>query len=125
MAKDGHADVVTRGRGDGASASTPSVPDALVFTGIKDGPLRRSGFNKVTRWRAVPNLRFHDHRHAGNALDAGLLFTIRLDSPHTSRSVMVPVRAARQEGYPHRRRGTGPAACTAAGRAVVYSVIPA
>jgi integrase len=24
--------------------------DALVFTGIKGGPLRRSGFNKLTRW---------------------------------------------------------------------------
>jgi integrase len=36
--------------------------DALVFTGIKGGPLRLSGFNKVTRWKhvveaiGVPNL---------------------------------------------------------------------
>ncbi|WP_173097262.1 hypothetical protein [Actinomadura verrucosospora] len=26
---------------------------ALVFTGLKGGPLRRSGFDKVTRWRFV------------------------------------------------------------------------
>ncbi|MBB6399017.1 integrase [Actinomadura coerulea] len=43
--------------------------DALVFTGIKGGPLRRSGFNKLTRWSqvvsslGVQNLHFHDLRH--------------------------------------------------------------
>jgi integrase len=51
---------------------------ALVFTGIKGGPLRRSGFNKITRWRfvveslGVPNLHFHDLRHTGNTLAADL-----------------------------------------------------
>ncbi|MFC5754723.1 tyrosine-type recombinase/integrase [Actinomadura rugatobispora] len=52
--------------------------DALVFTGIKGGPLRRSGFNKLTRWShvasalGVPNLHFHDLRHTGNTLAADM-----------------------------------------------------
>lgn len=32
---------------------TKPEDDALVFTGSKGGPLRRSGFNKITRWRHV------------------------------------------------------------------------
>lgn len=50
--------------------------DALVFTGPKGGPLRRSGFNKLTRWTdvvrvmGVPGLHFHDLRHTGNTLAA-------------------------------------------------------
>ncbi|MCW2901208.1 MAG: Phage integrase, N-terminal SAM-like domain [Streptosporangiaceae bacterium] len=45
--------------------------DALVFTGIKGGPLRRSGFNKVTRWKhvvkalGVPGLHLHDRSPYG------------------------------------------------------------
>jgi integrase len=52
--------------------------DALVFTGIKGGPMRRSGFNKLTRWShvanalGVPNLHFHDLRHTGNTLAADM-----------------------------------------------------
>ncbi|MUN38182.1 tyrosine-type recombinase/integrase [Actinomadura litoris] len=52
--------------------------DALVFTGVKGGPLRRSGFNKVTNWKhvvkalGVPNLHFHDLRHTGNQLAADM-----------------------------------------------------
>lgn len=52
--------------------------NALVFTGIKGGPLRRSGFNKVTNWKhvvkalGVPNLHFHDLRHTGNQLAADM-----------------------------------------------------
>ncbi|GAA4078998.1 site-specific integrase [Actinomadura miaoliensis] len=52
--------------------------DALVFTGIKGGPMRRSGFNKITRWKyvvealGVPNLHFHDLRHTGNTLAADM-----------------------------------------------------
>jgi integrase len=52
----------------------PTGDDALVFPGIKGGPLRRSGFNKITRWKhvvaalGVPNLHFHDLRHTGNTL---------------------------------------------------------
>ncbi|MEU8804553.1 tyrosine-type recombinase/integrase [Spirillospora sp. NPDC048819] len=46
--------------------------------GLKGGPLRRSGFNKVTNWRhvvkalGVPNLHFHDLRHTGNQLAADM-----------------------------------------------------
>ncbi len=49
-------------------------PGALVFTGVKGGPLRRSGFNTRTRWVDVvkdmgrPGLHFHDLRHTGNML---------------------------------------------------------
>ncbi|WP_412515624.1 hypothetical protein K8Z49_27680 [Actinomadura madurae] len=45
---------------------TKKDDDALMFTGIKGGPLRRNGFDKVTRWKpvvealGVPNLHFHD-----------------------------------------------------------------
>ncbi|WP_021597229.1 tyrosine-type recombinase/integrase [Actinomadura welshii] len=57
--------------------------DALVFTGIKGGPLRRSGFNKLTRWShvvsslGVPNLHFHDLRHTGNTLAADMGVSLR------------------------------------------------
>ncbi len=43
--------------------------DALIFTGIKGGPMRRSGFNKLTGWPHVvrgmglPGVHFHDLRH--------------------------------------------------------------
>ena len=53
-------------------------PDALVFTGIKGGPLRRSGFNKLSGWPHVvtgmglPGPHFHDLRHAGNTLAADM-----------------------------------------------------
>ena len=48
--------------------------EALVFTGEKGGPLRRTHWN--ARWRAArdivgcPHLRFHDLRHTGNTLAA-------------------------------------------------------
>ena len=51
-------------------------PNALVFTGDKGGQLRRSNFNKQTRWTQavtamdVPGLHFHDLRHTGNHLAA-------------------------------------------------------
>jgi integrase len=57
--------------------------DALVFTGIKGGPLRRSGFNKVTRWKhvvqavGVPGLHLHDLRHTGNTLAADMGVSLR------------------------------------------------
>ncbi|GAB3279011.1 hypothetical protein GCM10027589_05360 [Actinocorallia lasiicapitis] len=52
--------------------------NALVFTGIQGGPLRRSGFNKATRviWTHIvtvlglPGAHFHDLRHTGNMLAA-------------------------------------------------------
>ncbi|GAB2814511.1 site-specific integrase [Actinoallomurus bryophytorum] len=55
---------------------TENKPSALVFRGIKGGPLRRSNFNKSTRWvhvvavLGVPGLHFHDLRHTGNMLAA-------------------------------------------------------
>ncbi len=58
-------------------------PDALVFTGIKGGPLRRSGFNKLTgwlhivTWLGVPGPHFHDLRHTGNTLAADMGVSLR------------------------------------------------
>ncbi|WP_113699060.1 tyrosine-type recombinase/integrase [Nonomuraea lactucae] len=49
---------------------------ALIFTGIKGGPMRRSGFNKLAGWveavrsLGVPNLHLHDLRHTGNMIAA-------------------------------------------------------
>ena len=51
-------------------------PDALLFTGVQGGPLRRSNFNKISAWphgvRAIgaEGLHFHDLRHTGNHLAA-------------------------------------------------------
>lgn len=62
---------------------TKKRDDALVFTGVKGGPLRRSGFNKLTRWTpvvealGVPNLHFHDLRHTGNKLAADMGVSLR------------------------------------------------
>ncbi len=55
---------------------TEAAPDALVFTGGKGGPLRRSNFRTGARWKevttalGVPGLHFHDLRHTGNTLAA-------------------------------------------------------
>src|SRR5262249_33911390 len=52
------------------------APDALLFTGVKGGQLRRSNFNKMSAWphavRAIgaEDLHFHDLRHTGNHLAA-------------------------------------------------------
>ncbi|MEV5570697.1 site-specific integrase [Spirillospora sp. NPDC052269] len=57
---------------------TAEPSDALIFTGVKGGPLRRSGFNKITRWShvvsamGVAGLHFHDLRHTGNQLAADM-----------------------------------------------------
>ncbi|MFC6880393.1 MULTISPECIES: tyrosine-type recombinase/integrase [Actinomadura] len=57
---------------------TKKEANALVFTGLKGGPLRRSGFNKVTTWThvvralGVLNLHLHDLRHTGNQLAADM-----------------------------------------------------
>ncbi|WP_424534949.1 tyrosine-type recombinase/integrase [Sphaerisporangium viridialbum] len=58
------------------STYVQDAPDALMFPGVKGGPLRRSGFNTRTRWVDVvkemgtPGLHFHDLRHTGNMLAA-------------------------------------------------------
>jgi integrase len=50
--------------------------DALVFSGPKGAPLRRSNFNKLVRWAeaveavGAPGLHFHDLRHTGATLAA-------------------------------------------------------
>jgi integrase len=52
------------------------APDALMFTMLRGGPMRRGNFNPLVRWNkvaasiGVPNLRFHDLRHTGNTLAA-------------------------------------------------------
>ena len=54
------------------------APDAtaLVFTGPKGAPIRRSNFNPLVGWSAAvaaigsPGLHFHDLRHTGNTLAA-------------------------------------------------------
>jgi integrase len=54
------------------------APDSLVFSGIKGGPMRRSGFNKVAGWSEAvrtigrPGLHLHDLRHTGNMIAAGV-----------------------------------------------------
>jgi Phage integrase family len=66
-----------RGAAGAALASgQTSAPGALLFTGVKGGPLRRSNFNKMSGWphavRAIGAevLHFHDLRHTGNHLAA-------------------------------------------------------
>jgi integrase len=50
--------------------------DALLFTGLKGQPVRRSNFGKVVSWTktvadlGLPGLHFHDLRHTGNVLAA-------------------------------------------------------
>jgi integrase len=46
--------------------------DDLIFTGEHGQPLRRSNFNKITRWKTAvaaaglpSGFRFHDLRHTG------------------------------------------------------------
>jgi len=62
---------------------TQPGPDALVFTGVKGGPLRRSGSNRLSGWPHVvtgmglPGLHFHDLRHTGNALAADMGVSLR------------------------------------------------
>jgi integrase len=52
------------------------APDALIFPGIKGGPLRRGNFNKLSGWPhavsaiGAKGLHFHDLRHTGNAFAA-------------------------------------------------------
>jgi integrase len=57
--------------------------NALVFTGIAGGPLRRSGFNKLSGWphmvtgMGLPGLHVHDLRHTGNTLAADMGVSLR------------------------------------------------
>ena len=53
-------------------------PTALVFTGPKGAPIRRSNFNPLVGWLeaveaiGAPGLHFHDLRHTGNTLAAAV-----------------------------------------------------
>jgi integrase len=50
--------------------------EALIFPGVKGGPLRRSNFNKMAAWPhavhtiGAAGLHFHDLRHTGNRFAA-------------------------------------------------------
>lgn len=65
-------------RGDLAPPQAYVKPEstALLFAGIKGGPMRRSGFNRLAGWAeavwsiGVPNLHVHDLRHTGNMIAA-------------------------------------------------------
>jgi integrase len=73
------------GRPDEPVPRQHTRPDAnaLVFTGIKGGPLRRSGFNKLSGWPHVvtgmglPGLHVHDLRHTGTTLAADMGVSLR------------------------------------------------
>lgn len=60
-----------------------SAGDALLFTMLRGGPMRRGNFNPATNWKAnvakvgVPTLRFHDLRHTGNTLAASTGTSLR------------------------------------------------
>jgi integrase len=62
---------------------TAPASDALVFTGLRGGPLRWSGWNKATGWPHVvaslgaEGLHFHDLRHTGNTLAADMGVSLR------------------------------------------------
>jgi integrase len=51
-------------------------PGALVFPGVRGGPIRRGNFNKLSGWPRVvtsmgmPGLHFHDLRHTVNQFAA-------------------------------------------------------
>ena len=58
------------------AAFVQDEPGALVFPGVKGGPLRRGNFNKMSAWPrtvasiGMPGLHFHDLRHIGNQFAA-------------------------------------------------------
>ncbi|MBF9128698.1 site-specific integrase [Plantactinospora sp. S1510] len=60
---------------------TNESPEALLFVGPKNGPLRRSNFQdhwrKATAEAGIPGLHFHDLRHTGNTWAAETGATLR------------------------------------------------
>jgi integrase len=56
------------------ASSVADTPDALVFTGVTGAALRRSNFQRASRWTesvaavGLPGFHFHDLRHTGNTL---------------------------------------------------------
>ena len=61
---------------DHLSVYVKDEPGALVFPGVKGGPLRRGNFNKMSAWPqaveflGMTGLHFHDLRHTGNQFAA-------------------------------------------------------
>ncbi|WP_281284731.1 tyrosine-type recombinase/integrase [Nonomuraea mesophila] len=55
---------------------TGPEPEALIFTGLRGGILRRSNFRRAAKWDentkkiGFPGLHFHDLRHTGNTIAA-------------------------------------------------------
>jgi integrase len=60
-----------------------SIPDSLLFTSPRGGPLRRSNFRRSVKWHeavaaiSAPGLHFHDLRHTGNSLAAATGASLR------------------------------------------------
>ena len=90
------------------------APGALLFTGVKGGPPRRSNFNKMSAWphvvRAVgaEGLHFRDLRHTGNHLaavsGAGLRDLMARMGHDSERAAII---------YQHRARGADEVITTA------------
>ena len=61
---------------DHLSVFVKDEPGALVFPGVRGGPLRRGNFNKMSAWPhaveaiGMTGLHFHDLRHTGNQFAA-------------------------------------------------------
>lgn len=59
---------------DHVAAFVGPSSDSLVFTGPKGAPLRRSNFQRTSRWSThvaavgLPGFHFHDLRHTGNTM---------------------------------------------------------
>jgi integrase len=59
------------------------APDALVFSGVTGAALRRSNFQRTSRWTetvtaaGLPGFHFHDLRHTGNNLAAATGASLR------------------------------------------------
>jgi integrase len=81
-------------------------PGALVFPGVKGGPIRRGNFNKMSAWPhavesiGMPGLHVHDLRHTGNLFasesKAGLKDLMARMGHDSERAAMI---------YQHKARG--------------------
>jgi integrase len=81
-------------------------PGALIFPGVKGGPMRRGNFNKMSAWPhavesiGMPGLHFHDLRHTGNQFasesKAGLRDLMARMGHDSERAAMI---------YQHKARG--------------------
>jgi len=85
--------------------------EALVFSGPKGAPLRRSNFNKLVGWAAsveavgAPGLHFHDLRHTGANARGASGTTVRTPRSGTSTRAARRTRSSlRRSTTPSRRR---------------------